>query len=313
MLVLLHQRDETVLAGRPQIPGHVLVGGENRRRGAELGAHIGDRCLAGGADRACTGPDIFDDCVGGAGDGQLPGDIEDDVLGRGPPAHAGGEVNRNVLRVEYLPRQSGDDLDGVGAAHSDGTGAETAGVRRVRVGADDQLAGEGVLLQHHLVDDAGAGSPKAQTVFRRRGTQKVIDFLVLGEGLAQIRGALDPRLDQVVAMDRRRHRDLVPPGLHELKQPGLPQHILEDDAIGTDEQIALAGLQLLVFGIVEMAEQDLVGQRQRPPQPAPDNRKVPRHRRVDRSRHFRCRFDSHHRRAFLAFCSGQQPPPRPRL
>ena len=217
MLVLLHQRDETFLAGGAQVFRHVLVGREDRGRGAELGAHIGDRRLAGGADRARAGADIFDDRVGRAGDGQLAGDVEDDVLGRRPPAHAAGEVNRDVLRVEHLPGQSGDDLDGIGAAHSDGAGAETAGVRRVRVGADDQLAGEGVLFQHHLVDDAGAGPPEAQTVFGRRGTQKVIDLLVLGERLAQIGGALDPRLDQVVAVDRRRHRDLVAPGLHELQ------------------------------------------------------------------------------------------------
>ncbi len=214
--------------------------------------------------------------------------------------------------IEHFPRQSGDHLDRVRAADADGTGAETAGVRRVRVGADDQLAGEGVVFQHHLVNDAGAGPPEAQAVFGRRGTQKIIDLLVLGERLAQIRGALDPRLDQVVAMDRGRHRDLVAPGLHELQEPRLPQHVLEHDAVGTDQQVALPRLQFLVFGIVEVPQQDLVGQCQRPSQPAPDNRKVPRHRRVDRSRHFRCRFDSHHCRAFLVSRSGQQPP-RPRL
>ena len=90
------------------------------------------------------------------------GDVEDDVLGRRPAAHAAGQVNRDVLRVEHLPGQPGDDLDRVGAADADGAGAEAAGVRRVRVGADDQLAGEGVLLQHHLVDDAGARPPEAR-------------------------------------------------------------------------------------------------------------------------------------------------------
>src|SRR5947209_572503 len=79
--------------------------------------------------------------------------------------------------------------------------------------------------------------------------------------------------------------------------------------VGTDQQVALPRLQLLVFGIVEVPQEDLVGQRQRPVQPAPHHREVPRHRRVDRSRHFRCRDrkstrlnSSHANISYAVFC-----------
>src|SRR6267154_2072556 len=150
MLVLLHQRNQGGFARRPQIFGHALVSREERRRGSELGPHIGDRRLAGSADRPCAGADVFDDRVCGAGNSQLPRDIENDILGGGPPAHLAGQIDRNVPRVEHLPRQPGDDLDGVGAADPHRAGSETAGVGCVRVGADDQLAGERIVLQHNL-------------------------------------------------------------------------------------------------------------------------------------------------------------------
>ena len=120
------------------------------------------------------------------------GDIEDHVLGCGPAAQLAGQIHRDVPRVEHLPRQAGDHLDRVRAADADRAGAETAGVRRVRVGADDQRAGEGIVLQHHLVDDAGARSPEAAAILRRRRAQEIVDLLVLGERLAQIRRAARP-------------------------------------------------------------------------------------------------------------------------
>ena len=93
---------------------------------------------------------------------------------------------------------------------------------------------------------------------------------------------------------RGRHGDRVAPRLHELQHGGLAQHVLEDDAVGPQEEIALAGLQLLVLGIVEVAEQHLVRQRQRFAQAAADDLEVLRHRRVDLGRHFGRGFDRNH-------------------
>ena len=160
--------------------------------------------------------------------------------------------------------------------------------------------GKGVILEHHLVDNAGARPPEAGAVLRRRRPQEIVDLLVLGERLAEILSALGARLDQMVAMHRGRDSDLVAPRLHELEQAGLAEHVLEDDAVGPEQQVALAGLELLVLRIVEVAEQDLVGESQRLAQSPADHRKVARHCRVDRGRHFRGRFDSNHCPAFLA-------------
>ena len=40
---------DLLAAGRLQVRGHVVVVGEQRRGGADLGAHVADRGLAGGA------------------------------------------------------------------------------------------------------------------------------------------------------------------------------------------------------------------------------------------------------------------------
>ena len=71
-------------------------------------------------------------------------------------------------RVEDFPGQAGDDFDRISAADADGAGAEPAGIWRVRVGADNQLAGKGVILQHDLMDDAGARAPETEAEFGRR-------------------------------------------------------------------------------------------------------------------------------------------------
>ena len=89
--------------------------------------------------------------------------------------------------IQHLPGQPRHRLHGVRAADADRARAEAAGVRRVRVGADDQRARESVLLQDDLVDDAGARAPEAGAVLGGRGRQEVVDLAVLGERLAQVR------------------------------------------------------------------------------------------------------------------------------
>ena len=70
--------------GGLQVDRAVVVVGEQRRGGADLGAHVADRGLAGGADRRRAGAEVLDDGAGAAADGQHVGDLEDDVLGRRP-------------------------------------------------------------------------------------------------------------------------------------------------------------------------------------------------------------------------------------
>ncbi len=88
-------------------------------------------------------------------------------------------------------------------------------------------------------------------------------------------------------MDRGRYRDSESPGLHELEHGGLSEHVLQDDAVGTEQEIALAGLHLLVLRVVEVAQQDLVGQGQGPAQSAADDREIALHGFIDLRGHFR--------------------------
>src|SRR5258708_39563058 len=84
MPVSLDDRDEIATARRLQVFAHPCVGGKNRCSRAELGAHVGDRRLSGGTDRARSGSDVFDDRVGAAGNTDLSCDAGGGVFPRFP-------------------------------------------------------------------------------------------------------------------------------------------------------------------------------------------------------------------------------------
>ena len=197
-------------------------------------------------------------------------------------------------RVEHLPRQAGHDLDGVRAADAHRARAEPARVRRVRVRADDERARESVVLEDDLVNDAGARAPEAGAILCSGRLQKVVDLLVLGERFAEVALALDARLDEVVAVDRRRHRHRLAPRLAELQHRRLPEHVLQDDAVGTQEEIAASRLHLLVLRIVEVAQQDLVGESQRVTEPSAYDDEVALHRLVNLGGHLGRGLDRDH-------------------
>ena len=119
-----------------------------------------------------AGAEVLDDPVGAALHGEHAGELEDHVLRRGPAAQLAGEPDADQLRVLHLPRKPGHDIDGVGAAHARGEHAQPAGVGRVRVGADHHPAGEGVVLEDHLVDDPGTRLPEADAVLPRGGGEE---------------------------------------------------------------------------------------------------------------------------------------------
>jgi len=139
-------------------------------------------------------------------------------------------------------------------------------------------------------------APVSASVSGGRARESV-DFVVLQKRLTQVALAFDARLDQVVAVDRGRHRDAVAPGLHELEQPGLAQHILEHDAVGTQEEVALARHHVLALRVVQVPEQHLVRQGQRLAQAVAHDLEVLRHGRVNLCDHRGSGFDGGH---FLA-------------
>ena len=183
-----------------------------------------------------------------------PAEVEDDVLGRGPAAQLAGQAHADQLRVLHLPRQPGHDVDRVRAAHAGGEHAQPAGVGRVRVGADHHPAGEGVVLEHDLVDDPGARLPEADAVLPRGGGEEVVDLavLLLGRGQVGRRARRAPgsggRSGRWWA---RRSRD---PRAHELEERHLRGGVLHGHAIGPQLEVALARLELLPRRVVQMAE-----------------------------------------------------------
>jgi hypothetical protein len=139
-----------------------------------------------------------------------------------------------------------------------------------------------------------APGPKPCAVLGRRRAQEVIDFDIFDERLAQVAFALDPCLYQMVAMDGGGHRDMRAPCLHKLQHTRLSQHILKNNAVGTQEEIALARLQVLVFRIVKVPEQHLVRQGKRFAKAPAYHLEILGHRLVDFGDHFLCGFDGKH-------------------
>ena len=125
MLVMLDERRERAAMSGPQVGRHMFIGREHRGCRADLGTHVGDGRLAGGADGARAGPDVFDDRIRAAGDGQHAGDGDDHVLGGRPAVELTREVDGDALGIEQLPWQAGYGLHGICAAHTDGTCAES--------------------------------------------------------------------------------------------------------------------------------------------------------------------------------------------
>ena len=142
--------------------------------------------------------------------------------------------------------------------------------------------------------DAGARAPEAGAILCSGRLQKVVDLLVLGERFAEVALALDARLDEVVAVDRRRHCHRLAPRLAELQHRRLPEHVLQDDTIGTQEEIAAPRLHLLMLRIVEVAQQDLVGEGQRVAESSAYDGEVALHRLVDLGGHLGRGLDGDH-------------------
>jgi hypothetical protein len=159
--------------GRLQVERHALVVGEDRRGRPELRAHVRDGALARTADPARAGAEVLDDPVRAALHGQDLAHLEDHVLGRRPAGEAARQMDPDELRIQHLPGKTGHHIHGVGSPDTACEHAEAPGIRRVGVGAEHHAAGKRVLLEHHLVDDARAGSPESDAVARRCAAQEV--------------------------------------------------------------------------------------------------------------------------------------------
>ncbi len=158
----LGQRRDPRALGGVEIGLHAFVIGEDRGRRPELGAHVGDGGLAGAGDRLGSFAEVLDDAVGAALDGEDVEELENDVLGRRPAVERTREFDADHLGLENLPVETGHDIYRIGAADPARHHPETAGVGGVGVGAEHHPAGEGVVLEHDLVDDARSRASRSR-------------------------------------------------------------------------------------------------------------------------------------------------------
>ncbi len=209
--------------------------------------------------------------------------VGDDVLRRRPAREVAGEMDADQLGMEHFPRQPRHHLAAVRAADADREHAEAAAVGRVRVGADHEPAGEGVVLQHDLVDDAGARPPEADAELARGGAEEVVDLPVFLDGAREVVGGAGLGADQMVAVDRRRHGGALAAGHHELQERHLTRHVLQPDAVHAQAENRLPTLPLLRWPVPAVSGQDLLGQGERAAELPARLRETVGHRGVERA------------------------------
>ena len=239
--------------GGVEIGLRTFVVGEDGGRRPELGAHVGDGALAGGRDRRRAGTEVLDDAIGAALDGENAEQLENHVFWRCPALEAAGELDPDDLRLQDLPVKPGHDIDGVGATNADCDHPEATGVGGVRVGADHHAARESVVLEHHLVDDAGARFPEPEPIAGRRRLQEVVDLAIAIDGGFHVLDRARFREDQMVAVNGGRHRRRVPAGEHELEESHLRGGVLHRDPVGPQLEVCTSPIELIV-GIGQVSE-----------------------------------------------------------
>ena len=163
----------------------------------------------------------------------------------------------------HAPTDAGHHVHRVRAADADRDHAHPAGVGGMRVGADHHAAGESVVLEDDLMDDPRSGLPETGAVTGGGAAQELVDFFILRDRDFEVRVSADAGLDQVVAVHGRRHDDALQAGELELQQRHLCGCVLQGDAVWLQHRVVDAPFDWLVGRIGEMAEEDLLGQRQR--------------------------------------------------
>ncbi len=173
-------------------------------------------------------------------------------------------MHTDDLGLLQLPRQPAHHIAGIGAAHADGQHAQAAAVGRVAVGADHHAAGEGVVLQHHLVDDARAGLPETDSVLIADAFKELVHLVALVQGILQVLLGAHAGLDQVVAVYGAGHGHLFAPGGAELQQGHLRGGILHGHAVR--REIHIFHRPLVLFGgrtFGKVGVEDLFGEGER--------------------------------------------------
>lgn len=199
------------------------------------------------------------------------------TLGSSPARELASQLNTNDLGSLQFPGKVGHDVNSIGTADTDSSHTETTSIGSVRVSTDQETTGEGIVLEDDLMDDTGAGTPEANVVLCARGGEEVVDLLVDLVGAGQILGAADLGLDEMVAVDSGRGGHGGHASGHELEDGHLSGGILAGDAVGAELEVALAALDLLVMGIIQVRVEDLLGVGERAVEALADDAEVLAH------------------------------------
>lgn len=122
------------------------------------------------------------------------------------------------------------------------SGSQSTSAREVRT----------VACGAYLVDDSTAGFPKSDAVLGGSSTQKVVDFLVDFLGTGQVLFAAQLGLDQVIAMDGGRDGHPRKTTRNELHHRHLGGGVLHPHPVGSQSQVTLSTLDVLLFRIVQV-------------------------------------------------------------
>lgn len=129
----------------------------------------------------------------------------------------------------------------------------------MRVSADKETTGEGIVLEENLVNDTRAGAPETNVVLGASRGQEVVDLLVDIDSASQILGATGLGLNQMITVDGGRVGDGVHAGGHELEDGHLGGGVLTGDTIRSELEVRGTSLDLLAMGIIQMGVEDLLG------------------------------------------------------
>ena len=247
-----------------EVTAHGIVVAEGGASCAHFGTHVRNRCLASSGEATSAFAEVFDNGVGAALHGQDACELEDDVLRGGEALELAGELHADHLRVLEFPREADHGVHGVCTAHANGEHAETAGVHRMGVGTDHHATGEGVVFEHHLVDDACTRKPAVNAVLGGNGLEEIVHFLAFFLGTGEVLFGTFAGDNQVVAVHGTRHGHLGLAGGGELKQGHLGGCVLHGHAVGVEFGKILAALVSPVLGAIDqVAVDDLFGEGER--------------------------------------------------
>ena len=149
-------------------------------------------------------------------------------------------MHTDQTRHLQLPRLSSEYVYGVGATDTHGYHAQATGIGGVRVGTHHHAAGEGVVLQDHLVDDAGSRSPEANAITRRGRLQEVVHLFISVLRRGQVLAGAYISTNQVVAVDGGRHCNMALASIHKLEDSHLSRRILHGNAVRAEVDIRLS-------------------------------------------------------------------------